>query len=287
MMRAVMVILFLLFSQTAGASERPPADGRDFMSWRLLEQERVSDGGTTVVYELLWPGDSRDIEQVEIFYAVKPWERQRRSRRIFQGPAKFFTKNLVDGPSAPRLSIYYGGSARIEIAAGALIDGRFHTARTMVNTYGDNGRRNDPEAQPVSSLPRWPGLSLLGAGFYRALTGEPLYFIINADHRGQAVVRAFDRDWEVTAELDDLGNGTYQYIPPLDPVLSAPGYSVKKDVTMVAALADQGGVLSYYIPVNRSYYGNLYLAPGLLVVGLSSLASLGLVKLAGRRFKWR
>lgn len=257
---------------------------RNFMSWRLISQGRVSDGGTSAVYELILPEQARRVENLEVYYVAKPWERIRRSRRIF-GPAEAYTKELSGDPSRPRLSLYYGRSAQIEIIAGALIDGRFHSTRTLLNTYG-NSDLEDPEARRVSAPPVWPGLRLTRTGFYPAMTGVPVYFELEADHRGPAAIRAFEQGREVSAELIGLGSDAYSYTPPLDPMLSAPGYSVKKDLTLVAALGDQGGVLSYYIPVNRSYYGHLYLRPGLLVVGLAALVSLGAVKLAGRRFKW-
>lgn len=282
-MRAVLVICVLLAAQTVEASGLP--DDRDFMSWRLIEHERVSDGGMVAVYELLLPAGGRQVENLEVFYTVKPWERVRRGRRVFQ-PSEIFSKELSGSPSAPRLTIYYGGSARIEIMAGALIDGRFQTARTLLNTYG-NSDLKDPEARAVYALPVWPGIGLRRAGFYRALTGEPIYFNIEADFRSPASVRVFDQGREATAELTDLGGGAYSYTSPLDPMLEAPGYSVKRDVVFVAALGEGGGTLSYYLPVNRSYYGRSYLKPGLAVIGLTVMISLGLVILTGRRFKWR
>lgn len=284
MMRFAVIIGLLLLAQTVEASGPPESAGLDFMSWRLISQERVSDGGTVLVYELLLP-EARSVENLEVFYAAKPWERARRSRRVFK-TAEVYAKELSGQPPAYRLNIYYGGSARLEIMAGALIDGRFQTARTMLNVYG-NADLKDPEARAVHSLPLWPNLDLRGPGFYRAMTGEPIFFNIEADHRDRIEARAFEQGREVTAELDDLGGGAYSYTPPLDPPLAAPGYSVKRDLVLVAALSNNGGTLSYYLPINRSYYGRSYLKPGLAVIGLTVLISLGLVFGAGRRFQWR
>ena len=276
-----------LVDRSPGAASAS-STGPDFMSWRLISQERVSDGGTAAVYELLLPAQAKSIENLEVFYTVKPWERVRRSRRVF-GQTGYYTKDLSGDSAAPRLDIYYGKSARIEITAGALIDGRFQSARTLLNTYG-NSDLKDPDARPVYGLPVWPGLSLRRPGFYRTITGEPIYFNIEADFRSRASVRAFDQGREVTAELTaELtaeSDGTFSYTPPLGPLLASPGYSVKRDVVLVAALGD-GGTMSYYLPVNRSYYGHLYLKPGLLVVVFTALATLALGVLAGRRFKWR
>lgn len=252
------------------------------MRWQLVEHKRVDDGGHLAEYKLLLPEGSTNVEGLEVFYVVRPWAGPRPS----ESPAaseEIFRPQLTGPPESPVLIIYSGRPARLEVMAGATIDGRFHLARTFLNTYGKSGLA-DPRAQKVPSLPYWPDLRLVGgAAYYRAQAGEELQFSLQGLEESRVTV--FEGGSLASAKPVQLDNERYSYTPPLDPPLAAPGYSATRDLVFVAEAG--GAILSYYLPVGRSRYGRLYLWPGLLTVAAAALAGLLAVTAAGRRFKWR
>jgi len=281
MYRLALTLCLILFWPALGIEAAPLSD-RGSMRWQLVEHKRVDDGGHLAEYKLLLPDGSTNIEGLEAFYVVKP----RAGLRPPDSPAvpeEIYRPQLAGPPEAPVLIIYSGQSARVEVMAGATIDGRFHLARTFLSTYGKSGLA-DPGAQKLSSRPGWPDLRLVsGATYYRAQAGEELQFSLQGLEVRRIAV--FEEGRLTASEPLRLDNEHYSYTPPLDPPLTAPGYSVTRDLVFVAEAG--GAVLSYYLPVGRSRYGRLYLRPGLLTVASAALLGLIAVAVAGRRFKWR
>jgi hypothetical protein len=257
----------------------------DFMSWRLAESRRVRDGGQAVEYELKMPQGVRNIEKLEVFYVLRPWNLPAVAGQMF-GPDEIYSQGLTNEADSARLKLYCGRLARLDLLAGAILDGRFYLARTFQNVYGDSGR-SDPGSRRVPALPDWPALDLAGgAAYYRAQAGEELRFHLDPARGAPVSVEVFEEGRPAEARPALLEEGLYSYSTPPYPLLSAPSYSVTRDMVFVARTGE-GAVLSYYLPVGRHRYGHVYLQAGLATVAVTAALAFLAVRLAGRSFKWR
>jgi hypothetical protein len=155
------------------------------------------------------------------------------------GPDEFYAQSITGDAASPGFTIYCGRSARLDILAGAVIDGRFYSARTFINVYGDSAG-SDPNSRLVEALPDWPSLELTGgAAYYRAQAGEELRFSIDADLDAELLaqdVDVFEDGLQANLKPTRLSDGLYSYTTPPYPILSAPSYSVTRDLVFVARI---------------------------------------------------
>lgn len=282
-MKLMLIIIFLSAFTTAEAADLRDHEG---LRWRFIDNQRVQDGGTEAVYELSLPKFHQEVELLQFFYVVTPLKQEER-HWIRQGVQEIYTKPLQGEHQTRRIKIYEGRVARIELWAGAKIGKKFYTARTILTSFGQSNKI-DTQAQRLTTKPQWPNLELtqLRRNYYRAQAGTQLSFILNHENSNQAVTRLFENGQEIVTGLSRKPNGILNYTPPIDPLMAAPGFTVTRDLLLVSSTNDGENIMSYYLPVYRSFYGHSYLRPGLLVLATSVVISLGLVYYRGRRFKW-
>ena len=272
----VFAVVFLLFASNCAAEgefHRP-------MWWSAAEQERTSDGGVAVTFNLL-RSENMTLEGTDVFYLLI--SRQRSGGPWTYGEVEAYRKALTVGPGGSlSIKIYSGRTERIDLRGKFEAEGRIYYAQTIFSCYGESGVM-DGTAERVADIPPWNAARLIsGNAFYRPQTGSEITVATGVPG---ALVRVFE-DGAHAADVKADGSGTCVYTPPHDESLAKSGYRAKKDLVFEIALQD-GGYLSFSTPVYRAYYGQTSLAGGLALLSASALGSLSIVMYKNRRFRRR
>ncbi|MDR1472479.1 MAG: hypothetical protein LBS75_08135 [Synergistaceae bacterium] len=276
----ICVALLMQFTE----DELRAADGMDFLRWRMTEQARTSDGGMVVSFDLSIPPGANP-EDIEVTYRALP---QGNIGAETGGSApETYRKKLGDtrpegDGTVADVTVYSGRSELIELTAASRAGDARQYALTVFSCFGESGNE-DPDAERTNYYPNRPAFRVAtGQYYFRAQTGMPIEFSLDS---GPDSVSVFEKGiFTSTAERDASGN--YVYVPPHDDELSEAGYTAKKDVVFAASMPD-GDLISFYVPVYRSFYGKIDLKGGLAVLSGSMLVSAALAMRAGRRFPWR
>jgi hypothetical protein len=275
-MAALFAGLFFFCPNTHGAS-----GGNDFFGWRLVDQARSGDNGSTATFQL--EGLGKDEQVSDVIYKSFPRERRRRSSGIPEQPG-FYRKKIATGQS--RFRIYSGRTESIELWARIRRGDKFHYAQTVLTAFGQSGS-SDPESERMESFPDWPSVHLLAEdNFYRAQAGAELTIRITPVPSSLSIFENRILMGKPTVNAE----GIYRYAPPHEASLSRASFSAKKDLLFVADLPggqDTQSHLSFYLPVYRAFYGQISYRGGLAILLSATLLALALIWYWNRRFPWR
>jgi hypothetical protein len=275
--RGFRIFLVLCVCGLAWAS---PADA--YLRWRLLEQEKLPDGGSQLTFALESPPQGLPWDALDIVYLSWPMPRSRASSRPHPpAPPEAFRGKAA--PDQASFVLYSGRPEGIELNARAEKDGRVYYARSFVYAHGESGR-SDPESERLDLAPSWPGFSLVASGgrYYRAQTGSE---VILRTELAPAHVKVFDGG-HLSALLSARDGGLYRYTPLDDPETGKTWRSAKS-LVFAAELPDARTRVSFHLPIFRAYYGKLDYPGGLWMLAASALSALAWVLWQGRKFPWR
>lgn len=257
----------LVFVDGAAAAD----DEMDFLHWRMVSQDKTRDGGMRVSFTLCLP---RGAEDLEVAYRTMP-------RGGSGGEPETYRKRPdgIDGDAAS-VTIYSGREENVELMARARRGDAWQYASAVFSCFGESGNA-DPDAERGGGA-EWPVFHVeTGPYYFRAQTGMPLKLSLDS---GPESILVFERGVPAGAIPRDAPGG-YTYVPPNDDELSEAGYTAKKDVVLAAAA--HSGLVSFYVPVYRAFYGKTDLRGGIATLSASALAVSALVIRSGRRFPWR
>jgi hypothetical protein len=240
------------------------------MWWSAAKQERTSDGGVTVTFDLLRP-EGVTLKKADVFYLLIPRQRSGESW------AEAYRKAIAIRPDGSlSIEIYSGRVERIDLRGKFEAEGRVYYAQIIFSCYGESGLL-DEAAERVVEIPSWNAAKLIsGNAFYRAQTGSEISVATGVPG---ALVRVF-KDGVHVADVKADDSGTCAYTPPHDASLAKSGYRAKKDLVFEIT---NGDYLSFSMPVYRAYYGQTSLAGGLALLFTSTLGSLSIMIYKNRR----
>ncbi len=241
----------------------------DFAWWRLSNISYAPDGAAQVLVELLAPPQLSPEAEALIYVREQPWQRPRRTR-LFGEPE--YRCLRLKGPFPQKLAIRSQRDEKVDLYAELRDGERKYYARTVFHLY--YGQKNDGGSllpgPPLEQGPLWPGLDYLPDGYsgFRAQTGEDLNFAAENLAAPFPSLSVLERGSLVHTVAAD-GQGRYVYTPPHDPQLSRFGYMNHKDLLLVGRLPEASTSFTFYMPLYRSYYGQISLSKGLGLLALT------------------
>ncbi len=272
------LILFFLLTAFGAHS----AQAHDFMWWKLEEQKKEESGSMISRFSLNMPNEDSNPESLEVFVLLRPWQRKNGER--FHGALEVYHQNLKSEGGSFNLEWTSMRAETINLWAKAIIDGKNFYAQAQVNAYGKDEESLDKKKQKFDEPPSWPGLVILEeTKIYRVQTGKALNFLLNSPTLRPEADTIFNGTEKTSLPIKNKNNGgPFSYTPPHDKELAQASYAARKDLLLIMRLANDGSMLSFYLPLYRSYYGNSSTAGGLLTLVGGAIVA-GLVMLAAKR----